>query len=340
MFTPAPPLLVVRPQKKNFLCVSFLRDWLWNHRTKQHITVNSILDLNLFDSCKQPQHTSDHKNFCCFCCKSGPLSVDLHTDRTGYVSGENIVFSAEVDNKSNKEMQHTNVRLVESVTFQAEGRHKTTSRTVAEQHRGRVGPGDSDIWDRVPVRVPPLPPSNLGGSCGIIQLQYALHFSVHPEGMGFALKVEVPITIGSIPLQNYFKSLNQFPEPRGLHDPDNQDYAPPGAPTSNQGGGFVQQPDVPPPPPYNSLGGGGPGGHGGPGGPGGSGGPKGAGGQPPTSVPPLPDNFTLYNDLPPPTYEESFWGEVNVKHEDDDENTTGHFVFVPKYVTYKMNKNM
>ena len=73
-------------------------------------------------------------------------------------------------------MQHTNVQLVESVTFKAGGHHKTTSRTVAEQRRGLVGPGDSDIWDRVPVRVPPLPPSNLGGSCGIIQLQYALRF--------------------------------------------------------------------------------------------------------------------------------------------------------------------
>jgi len=314
-----------------YLQAVIVRDWLWNHRTKQHITVNSILDLNLFNSCKQPQHTRDHKHFCCFCCKSGPVSVVMHTDRTGYVSGENIVFSAEVDNKSNKEMQHTNVQLVESVTFKAGGHHKTTSRTVAEQRRGRVGPGDSDIWDRVPVRVPPLPPSNLGGSCGIIQLQYALRFSVHPDGMGFALNVELPITIGSIPLQNYFNSFNQFPEPHGLPYPDKQHYAPPGVPTFNQGrgGGFVPQPDVPPP--YNSLGGGGK--------------PPynsfgGAGGPPPASAPPLPDNFTLYDHLPPPTYQESYWGEVNVKHEDDDENTTGSFVFVPKYVTYSMNQNM
>ena len=34
--------------------------------------------------------------------------------------------------------------------------------------------------------------------------------------------------------------------------------------------------------------------------------------QPAASAPPLPDNFNVYGqELPPPTYEESVWGEVS-----------------------------
>ena len=79
-------------------------------------------------------------------------------------------------------MTNTTVQLVETVTFKAGGHTKSTTRIVAEQRRGRIGPGDSDVWNRIPMPVPGLPPSNLGGSCNIIQLQYLLQLNVHPSG--------------------------------------------------------------------------------------------------------------------------------------------------------------
>ena len=75
-----------------------------------------------------------------------------------------------------KEMSSSDVQLVEAVTFKASGHSKTTSRVVVEARSGRVGPGESAMWDRERLRVPPLPPSNLGGNCGIITLHYTLKF--------------------------------------------------------------------------------------------------------------------------------------------------------------------
>merc|ERR1712117_793299 len=54
------------------------------------------------------------------------------------------------------------------------------------------------------------------------------------------------------------------------------------------------------------------------------------------SAPPPPDQFTLYPDLPPPTYSESIWGTSNMKShdQDQDQHTMGDWDFVPRYVTY------
>ena len=45
------------------------------------------------------------------------------------------------------------------------------------------------------------------GSCSIIQLQYSLEFRVHPAGVGFPLLVQLPVTVGTIPLREF---MNQF----------------------------------------------------------------------------------------------------------------------------------
>ena len=61
-------------------------------------------------------------------------------------------------------MTNSSVQLVETVVYRAEGRTRTSRRIVQERSRGRIGPGDNDIWDRDHIPVPPLPPTNLGGN--------------------------------------------------------------------------------------------------------------------------------------------------------------------------------
>ncbi|XP_023343516.1 arrestin domain-containing protein 1 isoform X2 [Eurytemora carolleeae] len=301
-------------------------------RVKKHFTLNSIVDLNMYQGCNHPGESRDSKTFCCLCCRSGPLCALIMTDRSGYVPGESIIFTAEVDNQSSKEMTNSTVQLVEKVTFKAGGHTRSTSRIIAEQQRGRIGPGDSDLWNKVAMYVPGLPPSNLGGSCNIIQLQYILQLVVHPSGVGFALTVSLPITIGTIPLQEY---MNQFsynsgigtapPPPPAIYNSD---------PTQNQPGAirfYAPGSDINAPPPYPPVG------YNPSAYPPSASAPPGA--YPPgASAPPLPTSFSAYSNLPPPSYASSVWGEVNVKADDDDEHTRGDFKFVPQYPTYNVIK--
>eukprot|EP00092_Neocalanus_flemingeri_P038523 GFUD01041941.1.p1 GENE.GFUD01041941.1~~GFUD01041941.1.p1 ORF type:complete len:441 (+),score=97.82 GFUD01041941.1:135-1457(+) len=315
-----------------FVKTDIVRDWMWNHKVKQHITVNGILDLNLYPSAKQAGHSRDYKNLCCLCCKSGPISAVMTTNRTGYVPGELIGFCAEVDNQANKEMTGSFLNLVEVVTFKTARKNKTERRVVAEIRRGRIAPKDSDMWEGVLMRVPALPPTNLAGTCNIIDVQYKLDFHVDPSGMSFDLVVSLPITIGTIPLMEYIPTLAPpppYPAKEGYppaYAPDGGGFPPgkSGYPPQNGQAGYppMNSGGAPPPSPWNT--------------------PNNGGGPPPPSdwnpsAPPALDQFNLYPNLPPPTYSESVWGVSDVRHRDDDEHTMGDFQFVPRYVLYNTN---
>jgi hypothetical protein len=50
---------------------------------------------------------------------------------------------------------------------------------ISQVYRGRVACGESDTWDRVPVPVPPLPPtSKLENFCKLMEIEYRLDVSI------------------------------------------------------------------------------------------------------------------------------------------------------------------
>ena len=150
-------------QVRYFVKAAIVRDWKWNHKVKQHLMVNGILDLNMHPSAKHEGNSRDHKRLCCLCCKSGPISAVIATNRSGYVPGEMIGFNAEVENLSNREMNKSTLKLVEIVKYKATSKTKTVERTVAKLRRGPIGPGTSDFWEGVTMRIPAVPPTNLAG---------------------------------------------------------------------------------------------------------------------------------------------------------------------------------
>ena len=128
--------------------------------------------------------------------------------------GEKIWFGAEVDivdNQSSRVMTSSFLQLVETVspalsnttlisntqvTYHAAtlmgSKTRTEPRVLAELRRGGVGPGSTDYWDGVTLRVPALPPTKLASTrCTIIDVQYQLAFHVEPSGMGFDLVVGI-----------------------------------------------------------------------------------------------------------------------------------------------------
>jgi len=228
-----------------FVKADIVRDWMWNHKVKQHITINGILDLNMYPSAKQAGHSRDYKTLCCLCCKSGPISAVITTNRTGYVPGELIGFGAEVDNQANREMTGSFLNLVEIVTYKTARKNKTEQRVVSEIRRGRIGPGTSDFWEGVNMRVPALPPTNLGGTCNIIDVQYRLDFHVDPSGMSFDLVVTLPITIGTIPLTQYIPTLTP-PPPYPVEEKQGANYGGAYPPDPSGAGGWDWNPSAPP----------------------------------------------------------------------------------------------
>lgn len=51
------------------------------------------------------------KTFCCFCCASPPLAVDVQAPVSGYCPGQAIPVQIDVDNKSNVQLHLVKVFL-------------------------------------------------------------------------------------------------------------------------------------------------------------------------------------------------------------------------------------
>uniref|UniRef100_T1GD16 Uncharacterized protein n=1 Tax=Megaselia scalaris TaxID=36166 RepID=T1GD16_MEGSC len=79
--------------------VSFIRPWKFDQNTTLGFTVLKLADLN-YDSpvLRMPAQAEIIKNFCCGPCRSKPLLLTVKVPKTGYVSGEVIPVTVDIDN--------------------------------------------------------------------------------------------------------------------------------------------------------------------------------------------------------------------------------------------------
>lgn len=178
--------------------VTLDRPWKFDQDTKMAFTVISPLDLNqnarlkvcIYNihlcnihivitynkySFQDPTKLELEKTFCCFCCKSGPLAVSVLIPVSGYVPGQNIPITAEVDNASNINVDRLKIVLRKIVVFKTNTPRRDIKKdkiTIAEISVGPVEAHGSKTWQQN-IEIPPLPPSNLI-NCGIIDLDYEL----------------------------------------------------------------------------------------------------------------------------------------------------------------------
>ena len=70
---------------------------------------------------------------CLFCCLPSPdqVTAKISTLKSGFVLGEEIVFSVEVDNLSGSILGHSYVQLIQIIVYHAEDRTKTNKQVIA-----------------------------------------------------------------------------------------------------------------------------------------------------------------------------------------------------------------
>ncbi|ELU15532.1 hypothetical protein CAPTEDRAFT_219110 [Capitella teleta] len=168
--------------------------------------VLSVMDLNKEHSAGESVQLRREKQMCCCCCKSGPISCVLRLDRTGYVPGEDINLDAELSNMSRKEVAASYVTMQQIVHYHAHGISRMTSSDIFRISGGKIKCGDNAFYHDI-IHIPPLPPSRLDG-CRLIDIDYVITIGVQPTGNGAAVEVNVPIVIGTVPLN--------FVVPQGL----------------------------------------------------------------------------------------------------------------------------
>jgi len=188
----------IRYMLKAGISTSVLR--VFEFITDRQISVNSLIDVNL-PSFVLPLKRSNEKTACCCCCASGPIAMNVTTDRGAYCSGESIAITVITENFSSRQIRHVEAYLKQTLRFHGEptqnGRAmlnaSNVTREITETIQSIKGPAD---WHNklmsIPVTVPTITSSQ------IIQVTYALDVYLSIRN-AISLHTNIPIVIGSIP---------------------------------------------------------------------------------------------------------------------------------------------
>ncbi|KAI8514601.1 hypothetical protein Bbelb_071920 [Branchiostoma belcheri] len=181
------------------------RPWKLDLTTYYIITVLDKLDLNQEPRATMPSGNQNSKTLCCLCCASGPIELQAQTDRGGYCPGERIVVKGSVENNSNTRITKTTAKIVQMVT--STGFPPTDGSVPSDTPSSTVeGPGCSARLSEnieLVLPIPALPPSG-SRYCNVIHIKYVVLVTAHIAGVPRKLEVELPITIGSVPLKTLY----------------------------------------------------------------------------------------------------------------------------------------
>ncbi|XP_067010452.2 arrestin domain-containing protein 3 [Anabrus simplex] len=176
-----------------------------NHHAKVYFTILTELDLNQVVGVRDPVQVVKDKFLCCCCCKSGPITAVVSMPASGFVPGQQIPVTVEVDNVTNKTLSSVMCSLQKVVVFttvRPSKESRVDTEKVCQLVLGGVKPNDSSVWQERMI-LPVLPPSVLQ-HCNIIDINYCLVVEVRVPGLHHNLSVSIPITVGTVPLRSYW----------------------------------------------------------------------------------------------------------------------------------------
>lgn len=131
--------------------------------------------------------------------------------KTGYVSGEDIVVSVQIDNPTKTPVKEVKISLNLFATYFSQYPRIHTCVEKFPLAKVKSAPTEDVFTNTITeiIRVPPTPPT-CQTYCKIIQLIYEIHIETKVRGIHGAPSIAIPITIGNVPL---IKSQNSIEHP-------------------------------------------------------------------------------------------------------------------------------
>ncbi|XP_014210214.1 arrestin domain-containing protein 17-like [Copidosoma floridanum] len=186
------------------------RPWRFNHKTKTAFTLVSHLDLNKVPSALEQVNLNRYKTFCCLCCATEELAVNLRLPVRGYVPGEVIPIKVSIENLSGMRIGMVKHKLVKIVTYLATFPYtskKIDKSVVSEVSRGPISDSEETNYD-VNLDVPPLLPASFLNHCKIIDLEYELLTEACISKLCYEnMRIRTKIFIGTVPLSRFNRHL-------------------------------------------------------------------------------------------------------------------------------------
>lgn len=227
-----PPLLPTSFEAKHgsiryLINVVIDRPWKFDLTYKVAFTVIKQLDLNYENpALKIPTKMEIVNTFYCGLCKTAPLYFAVSIPISGFVSGQNIPVSVEINNESRIDVEDIKITLKKIIFYNSQTPRRMTKEeilTEAEIRCGGVLQRNKGKFDQK-LLIPAVPPSNLN-YCRVLNVSYEIHVTAKIAGVHRNPVIKIPITIGTVPLHvpllqnqqqfaiNYPTAPSQTPSP-------------------------------------------------------------------------------------------------------------------------------
>ncbi|KAH8304947.1 hypothetical protein KR018_011663, partial [Drosophila ironensis] len=182
--------------------VRFVRPWKFDQNFNRCFTVLKVMDLNTESlMLRVPTQVESQRTYCCFPCRTAPLSMRLSLPQGGFVPGQTVPVEVMVTNDSRIQVEEIAVRLAMVVIYysQAPSADTNKDRFVMVEKSGNGVAAKSRKQFSFDLLIPATPPTcfNL---CSIIQIGYQVEAEARVKGCHGNQSVHTPVTIGSVPL--------------------------------------------------------------------------------------------------------------------------------------------
>lgn len=179
--------------------------WGFDKNETTRFYVTSKVDLNQLSYLREPVRQAKEKIFGCCCCESDPMQLINILPRGGFVPGESIPVSIEVDNNSDVRIDFVRVKLREDLGFftRSPSSQKRSESVTINEHifRTKVDPFQKKLF-QVDFYLNPNREWKIFNGCGIITCEYFLKSEAEASGCHKNPDNTTKVIIGTIPFED------------------------------------------------------------------------------------------------------------------------------------------
>ncbi|XP_018576804.1 arrestin domain-containing protein 3 [Anoplophora glabripennis] len=207
------------------------RPYRFDYTDSIEVIVASPINLNQMREALwlEPSSYSVDKDVCCWCCTSGPITMEVHLQKEAFVVGEVAKMRVDITNMSNKSIESVRVKLkmeVKSMVTHPRDESKSNSELLATNSDTGVGAHGQRSYD-LNLEIPQSAQVPNFEQCVLFSQKTKLEVTAVLPGCHTNLKAVAYVTIGHIPIDGFNQNLGHEPK---KHPPDTAADIPPYAP--------------------------------------------------------------------------------------------------------------
>ncbi|KRF84617.1 arrestin domain-containing protein 3 [Drosophila virilis] len=178
--------------------IPFLSPYRFRWDAPRRVWENMTYNLNLHPEMSMPIEHVAIRRLCCWPFRSGPIKLHLTIPFSGYAAGQTINYKVHIDNMSNRDVRGFSMTLIQIYEFTIRRERRIVSSYFRGEFESEIVPPTHKRMARGHYLIPSLPPSSRAKL--IIKVSYMIRLTVLISGWHMKWNIDVPITIGTIPL--------------------------------------------------------------------------------------------------------------------------------------------